>query len=96
MARIYFVLALFAITLLVTNIVLGLSGGDVNAVSREYQQALATLQDLTRKKDMDHPVESQLAEARSTCDRIKERYQPIHSGQTLHFLLGLLAALVTC
>jgi hypothetical protein len=94
MARIYFVLALFAITLLVTSVVLGLRGGDVNTVSREYRQALATLQDLTRQKEMDDPVEVQLAEARSAFDRTRERYQPIRTGQTSHFLVGLLAALV--
>ena len=94
MARIYFVLALFATSLLVANLVLGLSGGDANAVASEYLLARDSLHDLARQKEMGEDVEKELADARSTFAGVKDRYQPIRSWQTFHFLLGLLAALV--
>jgi len=95
MARIYFVLALFAISLLITNLVLGLRGGDVNGVAEEYLAAYETLQDFSRRSEMGEEVEVELAGARGAFARVKTRYQPIRSGQTFHFLMGLLAALVT-
>jgi len=95
MARIYFALALFAMSLLLANLVLGLSGGDANAAAREYLQARVTLQDLRRREEMGEAVREELAEAQDTFATARDCYQPIRRWQTFHFMLGLLGALVT-
>ena len=95
MARIFFSLALFATSLLLANLVLGLSGGDANTTAREYLQARETLQNLARREETGEAVGQELAEAKEMFATARDRYQPIRRWQTFHFMLGLLAALVT-
>ena len=95
MSRIYLALGLFATSLLVANVVIGLTGGDTNAAAGEYRQAMADLADAERQQIPGQPPSQQLKTAREGFAAEAKKYQPVRSRQTLHFLLGLLAVLVT-
>lgn len=95
MSRIYFALGLFSVTLLVANVVVGLTSGDINSEAAKYRAELASLTEVERQEIPGEPPSEKLLAARAALAAQVEAYQPVRSRQTLHFLLGLLAALVT-
>jgi len=89
-ARIFLGLSLFAVGLLITNIVVGLLTGDFNGMSLEHREAYRRLAK-AQKGDDDAEIEA----ARSHFDQVAAAYEPLKKHKVFHFLLGLLAALVT-
>lgn len=91
MARIFFALALFAVALLLTNIAIGFSIGDLNAAAHRYVEAQQQVNKLKRTRgdaDALRTAETRLAEA-------SRAFQPVRSRYGLHSLCGIAAALVT-
>lgn len=91
MTRIFLGLALLAVGLLLANIVLGLMIGNYNEIWRQQFEAARELRDL---RDRGAPQ----AEVEALQERIKAtaaRLQPLVRRKVTHFLLGLIAALVT-
>lgn len=91
MARIFSSLAVVAVTLLVANLFLGLTGGDYNDAAtrlktlvRQWQAAQAT--------SRSDPAELQRLTAE--LDAARADFAPMRKRATLHVLLGVLAALV--
>lgn len=91
MARIFFVLSLFAISLLVTNIFLGFRIGDLQTSARDVVQSRreleATRRDLTA-------TDAQVAAREESWREATGRYVPIRSRVRIHVLLGIAASLV--
>lgn len=92
MARIFLALAVFAVLLLVSNIVLGLSLGDLGESSRQYESARHSAHQLELSE---HVSNQEVLSARAEKDRrlgtlgqMRKRFQP-------HIWLGIVAALVT-
>ncbi|MEQ8786053.1 MAG: hypothetical protein RIC55_07125 [Pirellulaceae bacterium] len=91
MSRIFLGLALLAVGLLVANIVLGLMIGDYNGVWREQFQAVGRLRELTSQGASQDEIDA----LRRQIDVTGDRLHPIVERKVTHFLLGLIAALVT-
>jgi len=91
-ARIFLALALFAVGLLVANIVLGLMTGDFNGIAREHREAYQNFERTERNRDA---TEEAKVAARENLNSVGKVYGPLKQRKVLHFLLGLLAALVT-
>lgn len=119
MARIYSVLVVFALLLLVSNIILGWCLGDWNGL---VQQQVAVSQRVVKLKksvsiekyqlraieqNSSSPhkaadarqslqrLEKELQQQQQKQDEVMKQFLPMQGWQTVHFLLGVLAALVT-
>ena len=119
MARIYSVLVLFALALLLSNLILGWSIGDWNVAVKEragIQEETAKLkkqvgiqQHQLRLRERNSASPAELAESKAAFEKAMEtlrqqqqkqdlflvRFNRLQGWQTVHFLLGVLAALVT-
>ncbi len=119
MARIYSVLVLFALALLLSNLILGWSIGDWNQAVKEraeIQGEMAKLkkqvgiqQHQLRLRERNSASPAELAEGKAAFEKAAEklqqqqrqqdlflvRFNRLQGWQTVHFLLGVLAALVT-
>ena len=91
MARIFSSLAVVAVTLLVTNLFLGLTGGDYNESSVRLKTLARQWQDARAASQSDQ-VEVQRLTAELDAARVK--FAPLRKRASLHILLGVLAALV--
>lgn len=87
MARIFLALALFALSLLATNIVLGLRIGGFNARWAEYSAATRKLE-ASHDPERDAGLQKELQDSAAALERARNR-------KTLHFLVGVAASLVT-
>jgi hypothetical protein len=118
-ARIYSVLVLFALALLLTNLIVGWSIGDWNQAVKEraeiqgktaglkkevgiqqhqlrlMQRGSATKETLAAEKESLQQAEEDLKEQQEQQDLFLVRFNRMQGWQTAHFLLGVLAALVT-
>ena len=86
MGRIFSVLGVVAMTLIATNMVIGLLGGDFNA-------AVHNLVEKTQEWNTSRsgrPTPDQEAEL----ETLRIEFEPLQKKASLHFLLGVLAALV--
>ena len=92
MARIFSSLAVVAVTLLVTNLFLGLTGGDYNDSSARLKALVAQWQDARAASRSDSIELQQLT---AELDAARAEFAPLRKRATLHILLGVLAALVT-
>lgn len=119
MARIYSVLVLFALALLVSNLILGWSIGDWNQAVKERAEIQAETAKLKKQvgiqqhqlrlKERGSETSEELAEGKAALDKAVAklrqeqrrqdlflvRFNRLQGWQTVHFLLGVLAALVT-
>ena len=91
-ARIFFALALFAVSLLVLNAVLGFFGGDYNATMRRLQESARQMEAVTRAPGSS--AEEREA-ARERLEELVRQSRPARNWTTAHRLLGVAAALVT-
>ena len=91
-ARIFLALAFFAVTLLIANLVLGLTTGDFNGIARQHRRAYQNFERTHRDREASTEAKTK---ARTELDEIGVLYEPLKKRKVLHFLLGLLAALVT-
>jgi hypothetical protein len=92
LARIFSVLAVFAVLLLAANFVVGLWGGDFNAAALRYR----TAQELDRRLRADRTSSSsELEQARQEALAATDGFQTPRARMTLHMMLGSAAALVT-
>ncbi|MBM4001646.1 MAG: hypothetical protein FJ297_19295 [Planctomycetes bacterium] len=92
MARIFLVLAPCALGLLAVNLVIGLSIGDLNGVSRrlvESRRALSALQ------VRGGAAASELDQAHAAIDEASTAYRPVRDRYRWHSLCGIAASLVT-
>ena len=92
MVRIFFALGLLSTGLLITNIVVGFWVGDWNGLTREFLEQSQEVQDL--EKSSSTVAAERLKTLRPAFAQTSERYEMIRARQALHFLLGVLAALV--
>ena len=119
MARIYSVLVLFALALLLSNLILGWSIGDWNltvqqrgkikADTDELKKHVGLQQHQLRLRERGSETEQELAAAKAALQKAEEklgqqqrrldeflvRFNRLQGWQTVHFLLGVLSALVT-
>lgn len=86
MGRIFSVLSVVALTLIVANLYLGLTGGDFNAAVAEYKAKQTEWESSASGR----PTPEQEAEILE----FGKMFKPIKQRATLHFLVGVLAALV--
>ena len=92
MSRIFFTLASFAVLLLVINIVLGLTGGNYNAVAYRYRVVFEELQAL---KNAVNASQDNIGEFEQQLLELGEQLQQLEQSHTMHLLFGLAASLVT-
>ena len=119
MARIYSVLVLFALALLVSNLIVGWSVGDWNQAVKEraeiqaktdrlkqefkiqqnqlrlMKRGSASEQTLAAERESLQQAEEKLKEHQKRQDLFLIGFNRMQGWQTAHFLLGVLAALVT-
>ena len=119
MARIYSVLVLFALALLLSNLILGWSIGDWNLTVQQRgkikadadelkkqvglqqhqlrlrERGSATEQELAAGKADLQKAEEKLGQQQRRLDKFLVRFNHLQGWQTVHFLLGVLSALVT-
>ena len=119
MARIYSVLVLFALALLLSNLILGWSIGDWNLVVKQraenqadtdaLKKQVGIQQHQLRLRERSSASVAELAEGKAAFEKAAEklrqqrlqqdlflvRFNRLQGWQTVHFLLGVLAALVT-
>lgn len=119
MARIYSVLVLFALALLLSNLIVGWSIGDWNQAVKEraemqaktarlkkevgiqqhqlrlMKRGSATEETLAAEKGSLQQAEEDLKEQQKQQDQHLVHFNRMQGWQTAHFLLGVLAALVT-
>jgi hypothetical protein len=88
LARIFLALALFALSLLIVNVVLGLRIGGFNVRWLEYKSAVQRVDEAGETSDSRDRVEKQLDDSAKALAAARER-------KTLHFLFGLAGSLVT-
>ncbi len=89
MARIFLGLALFAISLLFINIVLGFRSGDYNGLAQQYAAAALNIRELeTGNKEATDSQRKQVIE-------LSEQFDASNQKHVLHTLFGVAAALVT-
>jgi hypothetical protein len=91
-ARIFLALALFALTLNLAALGLGLAIGDLNGISRQWLEAKRAFEEAQRNP---RATEAQRAEAEAEKDAVLQKYRPLRSRFGLHSLCGIAAALVT-
>jgi hypothetical protein len=91
LTRIFLVLALLAVGLLVANIVTGLMIGDYNGAFRELHQAVHEGERLKAER----APQPEISAASDRIDAASRRLKPFVERKVTHFLLGLVAALVT-
>lgn len=92
LARIFLALALFALSLLVANIVLGLRIGGFNARWIDYKDALAEFEE-QGKQGPSHQAAH--AKAKKHLDEQVAALSESRQRKTLHFLFGVAGSLVT-
>lgn len=92
LARIFFALALFAVLLLVTNLVIGWTTGDVGG---GWQELMSASRELQRMETTPGASPEDVQAGRDQLARLANDYKPVRSRMQLHLLVGLLAALVT-
>ncbi len=92
MNRIFAGLALVALTLLATNLYLGITGGNYNALSQEYRDGQQELRAALAgaNTDMD-----ELGRWQAQVDETVVRLRAMQADVRRHMMLGILAALVT-
>lgn len=92
MTRIFLTLAIISVLLLLANIVLGFSTGDVGGMWREYVSTAPEFRELQARPDVS-PEAKKVAQKER-----QERYDKLKNATSflrLHLLLGVLAALIT-
>ncbi len=92
MARVFTGLALFAIALLVVNIVLGFRTGNYNEVARQY---VAASQELHEFEQSESATAEQIRDKKARRFEIGEELETPRQNTVLHILFGIAAALVT-
>lgn len=90
-ARIFFALALFSLVLLLANMAIGFSIGDLNTSAHRYIEAQQRVRSLERRKASADDVQS----ARTELQAASQAFQPVRQRYSLHSLCGIAAALVT-
>lgn len=96
MARIFSVLAIFAVLLLAANFVVGLAGGDFNAVAKHKREAQNRLIELQRQLRTERLHTSpEIDEAQQAAATADAEFRTPRARMTLHMMLGAAAALVT-
>ncbi len=90
-ARIFLALALFAVTLLLVNIAIGFSIGDLNATARRFVEARQELGRLERRR----APEEKLRAAEQQVEAAATALEPVRRRYGVHSLCGIAAALVT-
>lgn len=96
MARIFSVLAVFAVLLLAANFFVGLWGGDFNAAAQRKREAQTRMIDLERRQRADRTTSSsELEQAKQDAVAANDGFQTPRARMTLHMMLGSAAALVT-
>jgi len=93
MTRIFFTLALFAVTLLAVNLLLGLSIGDYNTAVLRWRNAVAEVRTLERQRA--GADATALSDARRRQQQLNADLAPQRQRVRMHWLVGLSAALVT-
>jgi hypothetical protein len=91
LARIFLALALFSVTLLVINLLIGLSIGDLNQLSHDLVDARREVSEMKRQGRGGDELEE--AEARAA--QAAELHRPAKRWYSLHSLCGIAASLVT-
>lgn len=92
LSRIFLVLAAVSLTLLATNLFVGLTIGDLQQVARDRKQASDRVAKLRQERRPDSALEMVAAREQST--RVFVDTAPTSRRVALHILLGVLAALV--
>lgn len=92
MVRIFIGLAVVALALLVTNLFVGLSAGDLQAATDAYRVELQKLNELRKQSD---PPRDELREQQAKLKLAHERYDAVSRPMWVHVLLGTAAALMT-
>ncbi len=89
MVRIYLVLAVIAVSLLASNLVIGFMTGDVRGELREVLAATRELNNAKRRGDLstEHEAAAKLQEAQTS-------FKPFQRWLSFHILLGVLSSLV--
>src|SRR5947208_14825185 len=86
-ARIFSILAIFAVLLLAANFVVGLVGGDFNAVARNKREAHNRLIELERQSRASRNEKSpELEQAKSAAAAADAEFRGPRSRMTLHML----------
>jgi hypothetical protein len=89
--RIFLGLAVLAVLLLAANVLIGLTGGDFNAVAHEYQAAATQIRELHK---IDAPKE-EIEAAEAKREKLFVAAKALRPQMTRHMLLGIASALVT-
>ncbi len=92
MARIFSSLAVVAVALLVTNMFLGLTGGDYNGSSARLKKLVGQWQTAQNAAE---PDAAEVQHLLDEVDAARAEFVPLQKWASLHILLGVLAALVT-
>lgn len=92
MARIFFALALFALTLLIANLAIGYATGDYGGSAREMVFAKRHLDELQRSSNASA---DEIDSAREELTAVSKQFQPLKTWTGFHILFGIGAALVT-
>ncbi len=92
MSRVFLILALFAIAMLIANIVLGLCTGDYNQVAQEYVAVSRELKELEHSSD---GTDQQIREKQTQRFKLGEALETPKQRTVFHILFGIAAALVT-
>lgn len=92
MARIFLALSLFALALLAVNIGLGFASGDFNGAAAEHTRLLNETGALRNSPDAS---DAEVAAKAKEFDQAAETFLVLSKWKMLHFLFGVLAALVT-
>ena len=91
MARIFSSLAVIAVTLIVINLFLGLTGGDYNESSARLRTLVGQWQNAQNANQADSAEVQRLT---AELDAARAEFAPLQQRASLHILLGVLAALV--
>jgi hypothetical protein len=90
--RIFLGLAVVALALLVANLFVGLSAGDLQAATDEYRVELQKLNELRKQSS---PPRDELRDQQAKLKSARDRYDAVSRPMWAHVLLGTAAALVT-
>lgn len=94
MSRIFLSLALFSLTLLAVNLILGLSIGDYAGRSSAVMEAEIKVNTLRREVQQDPARIGEIKEAEAKLAQEREARRPIADRKVIHMLLGVATALV--
>jgi hypothetical protein len=94
LARIFFALALFAVLMLLGNIILGFTIGDFNGQSQQVRLAQQRLAALERAGERGRSPGELIAQ-RARLKTLSQQFQVLRQRKELHFLFGLAGSLVT-